>query len=964
MTKTTSRQTESTAVAQRSTQAFLNGHAFNIEANESILTFSRRVLESTSQDAAIPTLCDDTRLAPFGSCRICSVDVALTIDGPRKVMASCHTPISEGMHIFTHSDRVIKLRKNIMELVLSDLPESAFPRENVIEKIEKKHPNLITEFEQVVLATGIGEVRFSAGKKSIAAEKVETGDGQHGCKDTSHPYMRMDLSLCIDCNRCVRACDEIQGEQVLSVAGRGFDSRIIKGQDVSFKDSDCVSCGACAQTCPTGAISDVFRENLAISIVENTTEIEKTRTVCSYCGVGCNLEVSTQDNNILSIEAPLDAEVNAGHTCLKGRYAWRFYNHPDRLTSPMVRIDGELKKVSWQVAFDYLADKISHIKNSYGADAIAGISSARCTNEENYLLQKMMRVVLGTNNIDCCARVCHSPTAYGMQHSFGTGAATNSINDLDHTEFIMLIGANPTAAHPVTGAKIKQKVMKGTPLIVIDPVKTELARYANWHIQLRPGTNVAVLNMMAYYIISEGLVDETFVSERTEAFQSYHDAIMALDIDDLAKTANVDKDIVKQASIAYAKAKTAMSFHGLGVTEHSQGSRAIMCIADLVMLTGNVGKAGVGMNPLRGQNNVQGAADMGCQPHQGAGYFTVNDADNIKYYQQHYQKHSLQYSSQSPEHPVILPTEIGYKIPEMFNAALAGDLKALWIMGEDVVQTDPNQQHVVASLANLELLVVQEIFLSETAKMADVVLPGTSFLEKNGTFTNGERRVQKVNAAVPPKLGCKTDGDIIVEMMNALGYPQAPYQAESMLREIADVVPFFAGITWQNLGENGLQWPVTGNGKDTKILHQGSFKRGLGKFYFYEFEESSEIVENGEKYPFILTTSRNLEHYNAGTMTRRTSNEDIVSEDVLLINPMDAENKNIKTNDKVRLFSARGEIELKALISDKVKAGVLFTTFHFPELMVNRVTGDVTDKHTKCPEYKVVSVGFEAVNYD
>jgi len=928
-------------------QAFLNGVAYPIEMGETILSFSRRLNEVNS----IPTLCDDTRLEPYGSCRVCSVDVALTADGPKKVIASCHTPIGEGMHIFTHSARIEKLRKNIVELVLSDLPEQTLSN-------SQKHPS--TEFEQVVNATGVGEVRFKQGRKSVASVPLALNkQGRNSLCDDSHPYMRMDLSLCIDCNRCVRACDEIQGEQVLSVAGRGFDARIIKGQDVSFNDSDCVSCGACAQTCPTGAISDVFRQNLAkVSQNEISDEtINKVRTICSYCGVGCNLEVSVQNNKIFSIEAPKDAEVNSGHTCLKGRYAWRFYDHDDRLDSPLVKIDGKLTKVSWDYAFEYIAKRLTSIKTEFGSDAIAGISSARCTNEENYLLQKMMRAVIGTNNIDCCARVCHSPTAYGMQKSFGTGAATNSIDDLKQTEFILLIGANPTAAHPVTGAKIKQKVLKGTPLIVLDPVKTELARYANWHIQLRPGTNVAVLNMMAYFIIESGLVDDDFVNTRTEEFENYRQAIMALDIDNLATIAGVDKNQVKQAAIAYAKADKAMSFHGLGVTEHSQGSRAIMCIADLVMLTGNIGREGVGMNPLRGQNNVQGAADMGCQPHQGAGYFPVEDEANIQYYQKHYN-----ITEKSVVNLSQWPRKDGYKIPDMFNAALAGDLKALWILGEDVVQTDPNQNHVVASLENLDLLIVQEIFLSETAKMADVVLPGTTFLEKSGTFTNGERRVQKVNAAVLPRAGCKTDGQIIVEMMQALDFKQEQYTsgielAEKVLQEIAQVVPFFAGITWQNLGENGLQWPVSKNGKDTKILHTDSFKRGLGKFHFFEFEESQEVLKNSNKFPFILTTSRNLEHYNAGTMTRRTGNEDIVSEDVLLVNREDAAEKGITNRSKVRLFSARGEITLTAQISDKVKQGILFTTFHFPELMINRVTGDVTDKHTKCPEYKVVAVG-------
>jgi len=896
-------------------QAFLNGVSHPIEPNESILTFSRRL------QTDIPTLCDDPRLEAYGSCRVCSVDVALNADGPRKVMASCHTPVSDGMHIFTHTERIDKLRHNIVELVLSDHPDNC----------EECESNLNCELQDVAAETGVRKVRFKKGKQS-AANLPQTS------YDTSHPYMRMDLSTCINCYRCVRACDEIQGEQVLGVHGRGFDSRIIKGLDQSFAESDCVSCGACAQTCPTGAISDVFRSNL-------TDEAEIVRTVCSYCGVGCNLEVSVENNRILSISAPNDAQVNAGHTCLKGRYAWRFYDHPDRLSTPLIRIDGALQPVSWSKAFAYLADKMAKIKTAHGANAIAGISSSRCSNEENYLLQKMMRVVLGTNNIDCCARVCHSPTAFGMQKAFGTGAATNSINDLDVTEFIMLVGANPTSAHPVTGAKIKQKVMKGTPLLVIDPVKTELARFATWHIQLRPGTNVAVLNMMAYYIISSGLVDEDFIENRTESYNDYKQAILSLNIDELSNISGVDKALVKDAAVAYAKAKAAMSFHGLGVTEHSHGSKAIMSIADLVMLTGNIGRPGVGMNPLRGQNNVQGAADMGCQPHQGAGYFDVNDQQNNEYYKQRYN--------------TDVPFEVGYKIPEMFDAALSGELKALWIMGEDVVQTDPNHEHVLASLNNLELLVVQEIFMSETAKIADVVLPGTSFLEKSGTFTNGERRVQRINAAVSPKSGCKTDGQIVVEMMRELGYEQVDYDAESMLREISSIVPFFSGITWKNLGDNGLQWPVTEGGIDTKILHTDSFKRGLGKFHYYDFKETTEISTHAEHYPFILTTSRNLEHYNCGTMTRRTDNSKIVDKDILLVNVEDAGKKQVITGDKVRLFSDRGEVELSVSVSEKVLPGILFTTFHFPEFMVNRVTGDVHDEDTKCPEYKVVAVDFE-----
>jgi len=892
--------------------AYVDGVAFEIGEDETILRFAER-----HQVNSIPTLCDDQRLEPFGACRVCSVDVALSENGPKKVVASCHTPVTEGMHIETANKRIQKLRKNIIELVITDHPLECLTCE----------ASGNCELQDVAAKVGLREVRYAEGKNHLHYEK-----------DTSHPYMRSDLSKCINCSRCLRACDEIQGEFVLGMAGRGFDSHIIKGLNQSFNDSDCVSCGACVQTCPTAAISDIYQSK---SVMAD----KKVRTICSYCGVGCNLEVMVQDNEILSIQVPDDAIVNAGHTCLKGRYAFRFYNHKDRLTTPLLKVDGEHQPISWDQALTVMADKFSAIKQQHGADKIAAISSSRCTNEENYLLQKFIRAVIGTNNIDCCARVCHSPTAYGMQQSFGTGAATNSISDLKKTSFVMVIGANPTAAHPVTGAKIKQRAMKGIPLLVIDPVKTELARYAKWHLQLRPGTNVALLNMMTRYILEAGVEDNHFITERCEDFELLKAGVMALDMDELQQLTGVDKQLVKEAALAYATADNAMSFHGLGVTEHSQGSRTVMLIANLAMLTGNIGREGVGVNPLRGQNNVQGAADMGCQPHQGAGYLDLTDEASQDYYNAAYGVHT--------------PIGEGMKIPQMFNAALDGDLKALWIVGEDVAQTDPNTDHVVASLQNLDFLVVQEIFMSETAKLADLILPGTSFLEKSGTFTNGERRIQKVQAAVEPLHGTRTDGQIIIDVMNQMGFNQADYTADGMLEEISQVVPFFAGVKWSELGEQGKQWPVSASGEDTQILHQSDFKRGLGKFHFYAFEESKELETWRQDYPFILTTSRDLEHYNCGTMTRRTPNEQIHQQDILWINALDAQTKGITDNSQVRLFSDRGEITLKATISQDVKPGILRTTFHFPELMVNRITSDVTDSETLCPEYKVVSVDVE-----
>ena len=589
------------------------------------------------------------------------------------------------------------------------------------------------------------------------------------------------------------------------------------------------------------------------------------------------------------------------------------------------------------------------IKDKYGADSLAGISSARCTNEENYLMQKFFRIVIGTNNIDGCARVCHAPTAMGMQWGFGTGAATNSVSDLYKTNCILLIGSNPTSAHPVTGARIRSMAQRGIPLIVIDPLRIDLARFAKYHLQNRPGTNVAVLNMFARYILEEDLTDKDFIAKRTEGWDDFHKYLQDLDIDELEKICGVDRELVRMAAKEYASAPSAMEFHGLGVTEHWQGTKAITLILNIAMMTGNIGKEGSGINPLRGQNNVQGAADMGVQPHQGAGYLDVDDPVNSIIFRDFYGR----------EHP----SGRGYRIPEMFGAAQRGDLRAMWIMGEDLLQTDPNTCHVKSALESLEFLVVQELFMTDTARIADVVFPASSFFEKEGTFTNAERRIQKVQRVVEPLWGTRPDGKIVVDMMNAMGYPQKEYSAENILREIAGIVPFFKGVSWDKLGENGKQWPVREDGSDTKILHVDSFKRGKGKFHVWDFDESPEILSNSKKFPYILTTGRGLEHYNSGTMTRRTPNKELVTEDILFIHPYDAGIKGIKSGDFVNIFSERGETNMRAEISDIVKPGIIYTTFHFPEAAINFLTSNVGDEYTLTPEYKVVAVDFKKSLY-
>jgi formate dehydrogenase major subunit len=902
-------------------KAYINNTAYEIKSDETILEFVRRIEDQNT----IPTMCQDNRLDNFGSCRVCSVEVAREKDGLMKVVASCHTPVFENAYIYHNTEKIKRLRKNIVELVLSDYPSDKVFHE------EGKKP---TEFQKTIAQIGIPNVRYPQGENHLTIKK-----------DLSHPYIKSDLSQCINCYRCVRVCEEIQGEMILGMSGRGFATNIIKGFDTNFDLSACVSCGACVQTCPTEALTDKFETKTLIAD-------EITRTTCTYCGVGCQLDVSVISEEIRGIQAPETAEVNAGHTCLKGRFAFQFYNHPDRLTDPLIKRNGKFEVVTWDEAYDFITNKILKVRKEYGVDAIGCISSSRATNEENYLMQKMTRVALNTNNIDGCARVCHAPTAFGMQHAFGTGAATNSIEDVDKTDCIFLFGANPTEAHPVTGARIKQLFMKGVTSIVVDPVKTKLALLAKYHLQLRPGTNVAILNMMSHYIIKEDLVNKEFIQKFTEQYNSFKAHVLDLNMDELEILTGVSKELVREAAIAYASSLNAMEFHGLGVTEHFQGSKTVMLLSNLAMMTGNIGRNGVGLNPLRGQNNVQGAADMGVQPHQGAGYMDVNNLEIQKYYSEKYGIPKM-------------PEKEGLKIPEMLDAAIAGKFKALWIMGEDTLMTDPNTNHIRKAMEELDLLVVQELFMSATAEMADVVLPACSYFEKNGTFTNGERRVQRVNKVVEPIGNSKSDGQIIIDMMYKLGFEQPTgriYDAAKILDEISSVIPFMKGVTWEGLGKNGLQWPVNESGQDTQILHlHGNFKRGKGKFHHFDFEETPELVEHKKKYPFILTTARQLEHYNAGTMTRRTDNQEISPTDYLEINPLDAASKDINADDSVRIFSERGSVEIPVKLTYLVKPGVVRTTFHQPEIFINMITGNIGDEYTLTPEYKVVAVDFEKV---
>lgn len=895
-------------------QAFINEISYDIIIGETIYQFVSRYFGKEF----IPVLCQDDKLENIGACRICSVEVALNGNRVNKIMASCHTPVRPNMRIFTHSKKVEKIRRNILELLLTN-----YPKESVIEKTG----HLPTPFQVLLKKYKIDKYRYPEGLNHSTI-----------VEDFSHPYIHSDLKECIHCYKCVRVCNEIQGERTLGVKDRGFFSRIVKDDDKSFIESKCVSCGACVQICPTNALTDRF--------LSKTIKSDKiVRTVCSYCGVGCNLDVKVKNNEIIAIQGTKDSEVNNGHTCVKGRFAFDFYKSHDRLTSPLIKKNNKFQEVTWDEAYSFIEESFKTIINKNGSDSVCGISSARCTNEENYLMQKLFRLVFGTNNIDGCARVCHAPTAYGMQQAFGTGAATNSISELDQTDCILLIGANPTLAHPVNGAKIKQAVLGGKKLIVIDPLKIELTKYADVHIQLRPGTNVPLLLMFSKCLIDANLVDDSFVKKHTTGFNSFCKKIEKLTYENLEEITGVSKELVKKAALIYGKSERAMEFHGLGVTEHFQGSKAVMLIANIAMMTGNIGKVGTGVNPLRGQNNVQGAADMGIQPHQGPGYSDLTDSKVIEYYSKFYK---------TPH-----PTSKGLKIPEMLEASRHGKIKAMWIIGEDILQTDPNICDVKRALSNLDFLVVQELFMTETAKKANVILPAACSFEKDGTFTNSERRIQRVNKSVEPIAGTKPDGQIIVDMMRRFGYDQCDYSAKNILDEISKIVTFFEGVTWDNLGDNGLQWPVNAKGEDTKILHiDGDFILGKGKFHYFDYQKSPELITNSNEFPFILTTGRILEHYNCGTMTRRTLNGELVTEDLLKINPIDANRKKINDGDIVELYSSRGFIKIKAEISDEVQSGVLYSTFHFPSTSMNNLTSSIGDQETMTPEFKIVAVDF------
>ena len=895
--------------------------SLNVDGREVTVPEGASIMRAAAEvGVKVPKLCATDSLDAFGSCRVCLVE----IEGRKGYPASCTTQVEEGMVVNTQSDRLNGLRRNVVELYVSDHPLDCVTCS----------ANGDCELQDTAEALGVESSRY--GLDGVGHQDAE--------KDTSNPYFTFDPSQCIVCYRCVRACDDIQGTFALTVHGRGFESKVTAGQMESFMDSDCVSCGACVSSCPTEALNEK-------TIIEHGLPDRSVTTTCAYCGVGCSFHAELKGNEVLRMTPDKQGLANEGHACIKGRFAFGYATHKDRITKPMIResINDPWREVSWDEAFQYTATRLRAIQEKYGSDSIGGITSSRCTNEETYLVQKMVRAAFGNNNVDTCARVCHSPTGYGLKTTLGESAGTQAFNSVDQADVVMVMGANPSDAHPVFASRLKQRLRQGAKLIVVDPRRIELVGSAHvkadHHLALLPGSNVAFINAMAHVVITEGLEAADFIAGRCEqeAYRIWREFISGEQNSPEAteRITGIPASELRAAARLFATEPNGAIYYGLGVSEHSQGSTTVMGIANLAMATGNLGREGVGVNPLRGQNNVQGSCDMGSFPHELPGYRHISDPAVRSLFENEWNVHL---------HP-----EPGLRIPNMFDASVSGHFKGLYVQGEDVAQSDPNTHHVEHALMSLECLVVQDIFLNETARFAHVFLPGSSFLEKDGTFTNAERRISPVRKAIEPLAGL-ADWEVTMALSNAMGYPMNYSHPSEIMDEIARLTPTFHGVSYEKIDRLGsIQWPCNDAAPEgTPTMHVDEFVRGKGYFAITGFVPTDERATR--KFPLLMTTGRILSQYNVGAQTRRTANSEFYSEDVLEIHPFDAEERGINEGDWCGINSRAGDTVLRAVITDRVQPGVVYTTFHFPSSGANVITTDNSDWATNCPEYKVTAV--------
>ncbi|EGW40473.1 formate dehydrogenase subunit alpha [Desulfosporosinus sp. OT] len=887
----------------------MEGITLSIDGRVVTVPEGMTVLEACRMhDIPVPTLCHDPELTSAGACRLCIVQ----IEGMRNLPPSCVTKVTQGMVVETQNPKIRAARKTILELLVANHPLDCMTCQKLGE---------------CALAKYAYEYRVTG--------ELYKGERRTLPIDSSNPFILRDPNKCIACGKCIRACTEIQGRSVLDFSSRGFDVQVGPAFNLPYHESECVFCGSCVSVCPVGALTEKQMVGKG-----RPWEVTKVQTTCPYCGTGCNFDLNVYEGKVIGVTSNPNAPVNGKALCVKGRFGMDMIYNPNRLTTPLIRKDGVLVPAEWDEALDLVATKFKEIKDAHGANSLAALSSAHCTNEENYLLQKFMRAIIGTNNIDHCARVCHAPTVAGLAVSFGSGASTNSFEEIPDAQVMFVIGANPTEAHPVVGTKMKQALAKGAKLIVVDPRQIELAESSDLWLRLRPGTDVALLNGIMNIILANGWEDQTFIAERTEDFDKFKENIHNYPPEVVSEITGVPVAQLEQAARIYATAERAMIFYTLGITEHTTGTDNVMSLANLAMLTGNVGKKYSGVNPLRGQNNVQGSCDMGALPGDYPGYQkVVNPQVQMKF---------------EEAWGVSLDPNAGMMLPDMFPAAIRKDLRAMYIMGEDPVITDADANHVRKGLESLDFLVVQDIFMSETAKLADVVLPGASFAEKTGTFTNAERRVQMVNQAIKPIGNAKPDAEIISELANRLGYPFLYDSSEQIMQEVARLTPLYGGISHARLGTQGLQWPVpNAEHPGSKVLHQETFSRGKGLFKAIAYQEANELPD--EEYPFVLNTGRKLSHYNVFTQNSEAL-ETYSPEELAEINPLDAKRLDFEDGERVKVTSRRGELETKIRITERVPQGMVFMTFHYKETPTNVLTNGAADKVSKTYEYKACGV--------
>ncbi len=876
----------------------------------------KTVLEAALENGIyIPHLCFHPDLSSVGACRLCMVD----IKGRRPTVA-CKTPVEPGMVVTTDNAELRLIRQVAAELLIAnhDADCLACPKDSNC------------KLQEVAHYVGVTEERLARLRRGNRSRPL----------DTSNPFFVRNPNRCIYCGICIRTCEEINGVAAIDFAFRGYDLAISTFGDKPIRESSCESCGECVVRCPTGALVPIHTQKPA----------REVKTVCNYCGVGCSLFLGVRGNEIVNVDGDPNAPANHGRLCVKGRYGWEFVGHPERLKKPLVRKDGELMEVEWDEALDLVAAKFAEIKARYGGQSMAVLASAKCTNEENYVIQKFARAVLGTNNVDHCARLCHSSSVSGLGVAFGSGAMTNSFDDIvENAQAYFIIGSNTTENHPVLGMRIRQAVrQRGVPLIVCDPRLIPIADLATLHIRQRPGTDIALLNGIMHVLIAEDLYDHDFVANRTEGFDALKACVAAYPPERAADICGVDADDIRSAARLLAAHRPAALLYAMGITQHSTGHDNVLSCANLQMLLGNMGVPGGGVNPLRGQANVQGSCDMGGLPDFYPGYQKVNvEANRLKF---------------ENAWGVNLPSDAGLTVVEIVNGVEAGRIRSLYIVGENSLLSDPDVNHVRRCLEKVDFLVVQDVFLTETAQLADVVLPAAVSAEKNGTFTNSERRVQRVRPAVQPPGEARQDWITVGEIARRMGYAGLTYDnPQAIFNEMASLTPIYAGLSWERLEQRGIQWPCpSADHPGTPILHVGKFSRGLGLFSAVEWQPAAE--EPDREYPFVFTTGRVLYHYHTGTLTRRSKGlNTLYPEPLAEINPEDAEKLGIRNGDRIRIASRRGEVIAKARVAPVTDQGVVFMAFHFAEAAANKLTNAALDPTAKIPEFKVCAVKVEPV---